>query len=142
MGMTAYLPTLIFGLFSGVLSDRFDRRRLMITSDLTRAVLVLAIPLLWFMDMLSPLWLVVITFMVASFGTLFNPARDSLVPDIAPAGKLELANSLIQTSWQLAMFLGPALAGLLIPLVGIIHLFEFDSATFVFSMICVLLLLQ
>jgi len=140
MGMTAYLPTLIFGLFSGVLSDRFDRRRLMITSDLTRAVLVLAVPVLWFSGMLSPLWLVVITFMVASFGTLFNPARDSLVPDIAPAGKLELANSLIQTSWQLAMFLGPALAGLLIPLVGIIHLFEFDSATFLFSMICVLLI--
>lgn len=139
-GMTAYLPTLVFGLLAGVLSDRFDRRRIMIASDLARALFVLVIPLLWFFGVLSPLWLVVVTFLVASCGTVFNPARDSLVPDIAPKGKLELANSLVQTSWQLAMFVGPAIAGLLIPVIGIIHLFEFDSATFIFSMLCVFLI--
>jgi DHA3 family macrolide efflux protein-like MFS transporter len=139
-GMAAYLPTLIFGLFSGVLSDRFDRRRIMISSDAARAALVLLIPLLWFLGRLTPLLLVLVTFCVASFATLFNPARDSLVPDIAPEGKLELANGLIQTSWQLAMFLGPALAGLLIPVLGIVHLVEFDSATFLLSMLCVLLI--
>ncbi|MFH1435046.1 MAG: MFS transporter [Pseudomonadota bacterium] len=137
-GMTAYLPSLVFGLFAGVMSDRFDRRRIMMLSDVVRAGLVLAIPLLFFIEKLSPLWLVVVTFMVASVGTLFNPARDSIIPDIAPKGKLELSNSLVQTSWQLAMFVGPAIAGLLIPLIGIIHLFEFDSATFILSMFCIL----
>jgi DHA3 family macrolide efflux protein-like MFS transporter len=139
-GMVAYLPTLLFGLPAGVISDRFDRRRVMIASDGVRAVLVLLLPALFFLGWLTPLWLICITFLVSLFGTVFAPARDSLTPDIAPRGKLELANGLIQTSWQLAMFIGPALAGLLIPLIGIIHLFEFDSATFVFSMLCVFMI--
>ena len=136
--MTAYLPSLVFGLFAGVMSDRFDRRKIMMLSDVARAGLVLVIPLLFFIEKLTPLWLVVVTFAVASVGTLFNPARDSIIPDIAPKGKLELSNSLVQTSWQLAMFVGPAIAGLLIPVIGIIHLFEFDSATFILSMLCIL----
>ena len=136
--MSAYLPVLIFGIMGGIISDIFDRRKVMIFADGVRAVLVLTIPLLWFTGNLTPFYLMLITFLTGCFATIFNPARDSIVPDIAPEGKLELANSLIQTSWQLAMFIGPAFAGLLIPITGIYHLFEVDSLTFLISLICIL----
>ncbi len=142
--MSAYLPTLVLGLVAGVVADRYNRRTTMVVADLTRASLVMVIPLMAWAGRLEggqgALVLGIVTFLVACVSTLFNPARDALIPDIAAEGRLTLANGLIQTSWQLAMFVGPLLAGLLIPVMGITWLFSFDSATFVLSMLFILLL--
>lgn len=142
--MSAYLPTLLFGLMAGVVADRFNRRTVMALSDLIRAALVLSIPVLAWWGKIQggqgALILGVVTFLVACVSTLFNPARDSLIPDLVAPNRLTLANGLIQTSWQLAMFVGPLLAGLLIPLMGLMWLFTFDSATFALSMMFILLL--
>lgn len=133
IAMSAYLPTLIFGLFSGSLADRFDRRRVMLVADLARAGLVLLIPLLYYLDGLTGLVLGLVTFCVASFNTLFKPARDSLITEIVSADKRLMANSLIQTSWQYALFAGPALAAPLVAVVGEVHLFTVDALTYLVS---------
>lgn len=142
--MAAYLPTLLFGLLAGVVADRYNRRATMVLADAVRAGLVMLVPLAAHLGMLEArrgaLVLGVVTFAVACVSTLFNPARDALIPDIVERGKLNLANGLIQTSWQLAMFVGPLMAGLVLPFIDLIHLFHFDAATFVASMAFVLLL--
>ncbi len=142
--MSAYLPTLLFGLFAGVAADRYNRRTMMAVADVLRAVLVMAIPLAASMGLLvggrGAVVLGVVTFAVACVSTLFNPARDALIPDITPEGKLTIANGLIQTSWQLAMFIGPLMAGLVLPFIDLIHLFHFDAATFLLSLCFILLL--
>lgn len=135
VAMAGYLPTLLFGLYAGALADRFDRRRLMMFADMVRVAMVLLIPLLYFTGGLTGLLLGAFTFLIAIFNSLFLPARDSLVPQITSEQQLRQANSLIQTSWQFSLLLGPALAGLLIPLLGIIHLFNFDALTFLISFI-------
>jgi MFS family permease len=133
VAMSSYLPTLLFGLYSGALVDRFDRRKLMLFADLARGCIVLIIPLLYFLDGLNGLILGLLTFAVASFNTLFNPARDALVAHLVAPGQLMTANSMIQTSWQYAMFLGPAIAGILLSVVGPVHLFNVDALTFFLS---------
>jgi MFS family permease len=142
--MAAYLPTLLFGLLAGAVADRFNRRRTMAFADLLRAALVLVIPLLAWTGRLEgsggALALGVVTFAVACVSTLFNPSRDALIPDLVEEGKLNIANGMIQTSWQLAMFAGPLLAGLLLGLVSIVWLFVVDAATFGLSMVFILLL--
>jgi MFS family permease len=129
-----FLPTLLFGLPAGVLADRVSRRRLMIGADALRAGLVLAVPIVYATGGLTPLFIGLITFAVASCAAVFNPARDALVPRLAKSHELPHANALIQTSWQLAILLGPAVAAGLLSVVGIIHLFTFDAATYVISL--------
>jgi MFS family permease len=142
--MSAYLPTLLFGLLAGLVADRYNRRITMAIADLVRAGLVMVIPLSAYMGLLEghrgALVLGLVTFAVACVSTLFNPARDALIPDIVERAKLNLANGLIQTSWQLAMFVGPLMAGLILPFIDLIHLFHFDAATFVASLLFILLL--
>jgi len=133
IAMSGYLPSLLFGLFSGALVDRFDKRRIMLLADVARAVLVMCIPILYYAGGLNGLILGVFTFAIASFNTLFNPARDALVGKIVPPEKLLQANSLIHTSWQYALFVGPAIAGFLLIFVNEIQLFIVDAFTFLLS---------
>jgi len=133
VAMAAYLPTLLFGLFSGVIVDRFDRRRLMLLADAGRAAIVLLIPLLWAIEGLTVLTLGITSFALACLTTLFAPARDTLVGEIVPPERRLAANALIQTSWQYASLLGPAMASGVLYVFAQIHLFTVDAATFVVS---------
>lgn len=109
------LPFLLFGAYAGVLVDRFDRRKTMLVSDLARALILACIPLLFFTGLLAWWMLPAAAFLLYSFSTLFNPARDALVPLLAEGGNLLRINSWFQTSGQLAMILGATLVGLLVP---------------------------
>jgi MFS family permease len=133
VAMAAYLPSLLFGLYSGALVDRFDRRRVMLFADAGRAAVVLLIPLVWALDGLSAVTLGVLTFALASLTTLFIPARDTLVGRLVETDRRLTANALIQTSWQYALFLGPAVASVVLWLAGELHLFTVDSITFLVS---------
>ncbi len=135
-----FLPTLLFGVFAGVLADRISRRRIMLVSDMLRALLVVTIPLVAAFGRLSPAYLAIITFAVAALAAFFNPARDAAVPSLVSAQDLPHANSLIQTSWQLAILLGPLLAAVVVTRADIIHLFTIDALTYLASfaaIICV-----
>lgn len=105
------LPQLLFGLFAGVLVDRWDRRRVMIASDLARAFLVLG-----FLAVSSPdrMWLLyVVAFVQASIGTLDNPARSSVVPQIVGTDNLLAANSFFQSTMIVVGVAGTATAGVI-----------------------------
>ena len=140
VAMSAYLPAMLFALAAGVAADRYDRRRVMLAADAVRAVAVLGIPLAALLGRLSPALLAADAFAIAIAATFFNPARDAVIPQIVPREGLLRANSLVQTSWQLAMLLGPAAAGVLLHRVGNIHLFTADAGAYVFSFLCILLL--
>lgn len=140
VALSAYLPTLIIGVWAGVVVDRLDRRRLMITADAVRAVLVLVIPVLCVFGTLTPFWLFAITFLVATGAAFFNPARDSFVPMlVADRTQLLRANAVIQSSWMFALFLGPGAAFVLLQGLRIRtdHLFYLDAVSFVVSLICI-----
>jgi MFS family permease len=132
--MISYLPMLVFGLFAGVLVDMFNRRRLMMLADILRALLVLILPVAYFTGNLSLAIILVVSFLVSSFSTLFNPARDALVPSLVDRGQLIKANSLIQSTTYAAILLGPAVGAALIDFVGLAHLFTLDALTFVASL--------
>jgi len=136
VAMSAYLPTLLVGLLAGALVDRLNRRRVLLTAALARALLAACIPLLASHGMLNPALLGLITFVMATFSAHFNPARDALVPELVPEADLRPANALIQSGWQLALLAGPALAGLLTPITGQLHLFTATAAAFALAALC------
>jgi MFS family permease len=105
------LPQLLFGLFAGVLVDRWNRKRVMIASDLARAFLVLG-----FLAVSSAnrMWLLyVVAFVQASIGTLDNPARSAVVPQIVGQDSLLAANSFFQSTVIIVGVAGTATAGVI-----------------------------
>lgn len=142
IAVCAYLPAVLFSLPAGVIVDRFNRRTVMIFSDAARMITITGLVIYLLYDGVSPLVIGTIAFIVASFSTLFYPARDSLIPSLIPKQSLSSANAFISTSGQFAHLAGPVIAGVLITLVGLTHLFTLDAISFTASMICILFIVQ
>lgn len=103
------IPALVLSSATGVLVDRFDRRRVMIAADLTRAVLSIV---LVFTNSLALIYLVVLAMETASL--FFWPARNSLIPYLVDESDITPANGLAYTTQQASMLIGlTAAAGIL-----------------------------
>jgi MFS family permease len=136
IGMT--VPTVVFLVLGGVLSDRHDRRLLMLWADVVRAAAVGCLAALVFLDALR-LWELVALVALYGCGTaFFTPAFEAIVPDLLPAGDLAAANSLDQLVRPIALrLLGPLLGGWLVA-VGAGLAFTVDAASFGASAVAVL----
>ncbi len=125
------LPSILFGSIAGVFVDRWDRRRAMILADLSRGALLL---LLLFARSAETVWLVYpVTFVQATIGLVFGPARSALIPSLVDEDELMSANSLSFVSTELTRLIGPALGGALLGLLGLVSVVLADSLSFVFS---------
>jgi MFS family permease len=137
MLMATAAPSLLVGLFAGVLVDRFDRKRIMIAADLVRAVLVFLIP---FLVPLSVIWLYVIVMLTSAIGQFFDPAQESVLPEVASEEELAAANSLMAISSFGATAVGFAASGLIASAADISWAFFLDAITFLFSAACIFLI--
>ena len=140
IAFAATFPALLFGLFAGVLADYYRRRTLMLISDLARFFLILLIPIVYSFGLLSPWILAIIVFTAASFGTLFNPSRDAIIPELVKTHQLLKVNALMQSTGYMAYFFGLFGAGMLLNALGIINLFFLDAATFMISFVMIFLI--
>jgi predicted MFS family arabinose efflux permease len=122
------LPTLASPL-AGVLADRLDRRLVLVTSDLARAILVLG---LVFATDLATIY--VLVFLMGLARTVFNPTIRAAFPSVVGAGHLTRANALVVGTFSVSETVGPALGGLLVASVGVDAAFVLDSATYLISM--------
>jgi len=128
-----FAPSLLSPL-SGALSDRVDRKRLMISCDLMQGAIIASIA---FVDM--PL--VVLLALVAvrsTLGSVFQPASRSSVPDLVPERDLETANAVIGFGTHGFDLIGPLLGAALLPLIGVRGMLIADVATFIVSALLLL----
>lgn len=121
------------GVFAGYVVDRADRRRLMIVCDLVRAVLLGAVPLVWWVA--GPqIWLLyVLTALVAVLKTLFDVAYVTAVPNLVRTQDLTAANGRLMGTFALGTLLGPVAAGFITAGVGADWALAVDGATFLVS---------
>lgn len=128
-----WLPYLAVGLVVGALVDGRRRLPLMIGTDLLQAVLLLTIPLSWWLDVLSlPLLLVV----VVAYGTtavVGSAAEMSFLPRLVGRADLQPAHARIDGADAVSSTAGPALAGVLVSAVGAPLTVVLDSLTYVWS---------
>ncbi|MFU8772708.1 MAG: MFS transporter [Anaerolineales bacterium] len=137
------VSAMLFGLVGGVMSDRWDRRRTMVASDLIRAGFIVVIPL----AMASPFSineklaiLYALIFLIACVKQFFLPAKIAIIPELVPKKKLMQANSLDQAAMKLAEFAGYAAAGMLIHYVGVAPAFLTNAFTFLVSAVLITLI--
>jgi MFS family permease len=133
-----WLPYLVFGVVAGVLVDRARRRPVLVATDLIRAGLLVAIPLLALLGSLS---LPVLVVFMAAFGlmTLLNDsASQSFVPRLVPQPLLTRANARLDQSGAVAQTSGPAIAGGLVAVLSAPWAVLVDAASYLVSAVLVL----
>ena len=134
IGIAMTVPTIAFLLVGGAISDRLDRRVVMVCSDVVRALVVGGIAALSVAHALSFAVLAALTAVYGAATAFFTPAFESSVPCIVPERDLAQANSLDQFVRPAALRLvGPALGGWLVSALGADVAFALDAATFVAS---------
>jgi MFS family permease len=124
-----FLPWLIGGTTLAKLADRFPRRTVMISCDVTSMVLVgvMAVPVV-------PLWaLIVLLFVVTLIDSPFRAARSAMMPDILPGDRYVLGTATMQTTNRTGRLLGFAVGGAIVGLVGARPAMAIDAATFAAS---------
>ena len=129
------LPALLLAPVTGVAADRFDRKKILVISDLIRAGLALsllavdAVDAIWF-----PLLIVALEGAGAAF---FYPASGSALPNVVSEEELAPANVLMSSAWGAMLALGAALGGLFAAAVSRDAAFVVNAATFMVSAILV-----
>src|SRR5918995_2643786 len=136
------LPQVTLILGAGVLADRVDRRRLMITADAIRFLAIGAIGVLAMLDVLTIPILIGLAILYGSGMALFGPSFSSIVPTIVPEDLLVEANSLGLFMRPIAMFfVGPLVGGVLVDAFdGAALAFIADASTFVVSAVAIFLM--
>lgn len=133
LGAAGGLPRLILGFLAGPWVDRHNKRRIMIATDLGRALCIAAIPVCWWLDVISIPLLIAITFIVGVQSVFFNIAYTAIVPTLVERRQLGDAHSKLMASVSLAQAAGPAIAGGLVSLLSAPVVTIINAATYLWS---------
>jgi MFS family permease len=140
LGVAALVPLLTVPLYGGAVADAVDRRRLLLLSDIALAGVTAVLVANALLDHPSvPLLFAAETAATAAYG-FQRPARNALTPSLVPPGQLTAAIAIEDVVFNLAHTAGPALAGLLIAVIGLPGAYAFDLLTFAASLVAIWLL--
>ncbi len=135
MVLATSLPSMLFGSLAGVFVDRWDRKRVMVITNLLLAIVLLPLfavkPTGW-------IWLVYgVAFLEATIAIFFGLAENALLPTLVGHEQLLAANSLNSLNDTIARLIGPALGGLLLSIWGIEHVIFFDSVSYLLAFLLI-----
>ncbi len=130
--VVAALPNLLLAPLAGTFVDRWDRKEVMIVSDILRAALVLLIPLAVIVNVILVYPLV---FLITTISIFFRPARVAILPQLVEGDELVTANSAMWIGETIGDVIGFSLAGLLVAILGaaLPLAFWLDAATYLAS---------
>ena len=143
LGVTGFfqaLPFVCFGLLGGVLADTFNRKKMMISTQVLNLIPGIILALLTGSGYIRVWHINVLSLITSSLQVLGSPARQAIVPSLIPPGLLLNAVTLTTIMQQGSQLMGPVLAGYLIDFVGLDKAYYCDAALIVPSIICVLLI--
>ncbi len=129
-GAARVVPYIVLSIPAGIAADRFDRRLILLVTDLARGAAMLAMA--WVVATGGPVWvLVVLSIVASSFSTFFYPAIGAYVPNLTEDERqLGPANSAWASLDNLGFVIGPVLGGLLVATGGVTFAFVINAATF------------
>jgi len=131
------LPSIIFGLFSGVLTDYVNRKNLIIIGDVARGIIVCCIVVLYKFNLLNIYILCIATIFISIFEILSSPARRSMLPFLVKKEDLRTVNSKNAAGKIISQMLGLSTAGVIIGFWGLSSAVMLDAVTFFISAILI-----
>src|SRR5439155_9591182 len=140
VGLVRVVPIIVFSLISGVVADALGRRRLMLATQASMAVLAGILALLTFrgLGLVWPIYL--LAALGSAAGAFDGPARQALIPNLVPRKHLPNAISLNTIMFQIASVLGPSLAGTVIAGLGVGWVYVINALTFLMVIAALLLM--
>ncbi|MFW9808313.1 MAG: MFS transporter [Candidatus Thorarchaeota archaeon] len=137
LAMVQTIPVVVFAGFVGVYVDQWNRKKIMVASDIVRAITILLIPLTIYFPTFLPTiyWVYLLTFIYATANAWFFPARSASIPNLVEGDELVAANSLSQMTFQVVQLVVPPLGGILVALLAPDYFLAFaiTSSSFIFS---------
>jgi MFS family permease len=124
-------PSIVFAPLGGAIADRYDRRLIALWAELLMLAQATALAVLTWFGWVDIWWLVFLTFLRGSFNAGSHPARQALVPSLVPSEDLSSAIACNSMVFNVARFIGPAVAGVIIARFGIASAFATNAASFV-----------
>jgi len=125
-----FLPTLLFGLYGGVIADRFPKRKVLLVTQITMGTLPAIMAVLALTGDVH-VWQVYSMALILGLATAVdNPTRQSFVTELVGKQRLRNAISMVSSTFQLGSLIGPALGGLMIGTLGTGWAFALNSLTF------------
>ncbi|MET9625943.1 MFS transporter [Lentzea sp. NPDC006480] len=131
VGMVELVPAICFGLYGGVLADRFDRRTIALGTEIALAAVVALL-------LIKPGSLVLLFGSVAAVAAIYGlqqPALEAMIPRLVPRDQLVAAGGLLGLRWGVGGIFAPAAAGIVIATAGARTAFAFDLVTFAVSVV-------
>jgi len=129
-GVFRAIPAIALGLISGTFADRYDRKWLLLWTQLTLGILSLALGILDHVGHIQAWQIYLFTFISSAVGSFDGPARQSLFPSLVPRAVLPNAVALNSLLWKGAALLGPTLGGIAISAMGTAGAFYANAASF------------
>lgn len=129
IGAARILPYVLLSVPAGMAADRFDRRMVLLVTDVARAILMLALAGAVIVGS-STIVIIGISILAACFSTFFGPAIAALLPQLVDERDLGPANSAWATLDNVAFIIGPAIAGILLAAGGLQFAFLLNAASF------------
>jgi MFS family permease len=130
VGAARVLPYVLLSIPAGIVADRYDRRIILLVTDIARGAIMLA--LAWLVATHAPVaWIVALSIIAACFSAFFSPTIGAYLPSIVrDETELGPANSAWSTLDNLAFIVGPGIAGLLIATSGLTTAFVLNAVSF------------
>lgn len=113
------LPVFLFALLAGAIADIVDRRRMLLLVNALLAVVAFAMTFVVWQERMTPVLLLIFTFLLGTGAAFLAPAWQAIVPKLIPRGELSAAVSLNSMGINISRAIGPALAGVLIVSLGV-----------------------
>lgn len=127
------LPIVTVGLVSGVAVDRFDRKKIIILTDMLRGAIVSAVSILYYLDALTLVVVLLSQVLLGINSAFFNPTIPSVIPMIVQKKDLSRANAKTQFVSGFSTIAGPALGGVLVSLCGYFFVFALNAVSYFIS---------
>jgi MFS family permease len=140
-GIFRAVPAIGLGIISGTFADRYDRRKLMICTEVASGLLALALGILDDSGQIEPWHIYAFTFLNASVGSFDGPARQALFPNLVPRSALPNAVALNSLLWKGSALIGPFLAGVAISWMGTAGAFYANAASYL-VVVCAMLMMR
>jgi MFS family permease len=131
VGFASAIPTLFLLLFGGVLADRFERRRLMVGTQTGSMILAFTLAALTLLGHITVWHIMVIALLNGVVNSLNAPVRQTIISDLVAKEDLTNAIAINSTQFQASRTLGPAIAGVIVALVGPGWCFFINGLSFV-----------
>jgi MFS family permease len=140
LGLARGAPMLVLLLYGGLLADAVNRRQLMMAMQLAQMAVSISLVALMLAGWVSPLVLYAASLCLALFSSLEQPARTALIPNLVPRAELSNALALSGMQRQVAMIVGPSLAGLVLAGSGPLLCYAVDAASWLVMLAALVLM--